>query len=202
MSKAFLHELKSAPLTTASTIISAIVGVLSLSIAWSQFNGDSASPEILLPTGERTNIGNALLVLAFYLPTATALAAISRTVLSSSIPAFFFLSIIMAAVVNFLTIVITYISPPKTLSEEMFHTAQDITHYGSIMVFLGICIGLAIRRACAGEDNTDEMVGPLMLLVPILTALWGLFVWQGQILLSKSFLPEITYAFHSTTPPM
>jgi len=126
----------------------------------------------------------------------------------------FFLSIPLAALINFLTILVIYLAPPRKLTFELFVSVHDLLWYSLIVVFLTVC-GKAVLKDIAiseyenkrtvnnereerkdniGKEKPMNIIVDTFLFAAILLTIWSNAVFKGQSLLTHTFLPSVTYS--------
>jgi len=195
-----------------SGISGVIVAFLSLLIAWFQFQGISTNPNvsqttIRIPDGE-IFVANALLVIAFFLSITISSALVIRIISRKHEFAAFFISVVLASVTNFLTILVIYLTPPRSLNSELFNSANELVLYASIFIYLVFCGKAVLKDFLSLSEKTDEedntrsksdessYVWGSLIIVIILFFAWKSCILKGQELLSETFLPKVAHPVH------
>lgn len=201
-------EIKRSPIATLAIIIGSVGAPFSFFIAgfssYAQVQnplaagvGDSAAFDAI-------NIKNVFLVMSFFLFVSFFGAGISRLLARKyDIPAAF-LSIVIAATSNFLTIVLIYLAPPRARSDHLFQVAHNSVFYASLIIYLTVCGAAVLRdvlrsgspaKASDGKPSGGEEsnIPASIVLLVVLIAAWGWLVFAGQKRLSDTFLPSIAH---------
>ncbi|SFU81295.1 hypothetical protein SAMN05216350_105309 [Polaromonas sp. YR568] len=203
-----LDEFKRSPIAAASGAVGVLVGALSLLLAWIQFQtaqlGTSSSSGAVSSSVVDIKPANLLLVIAFFLATTIACASVVRLLGRKHELAALFVSVPLAALTNFATMLVIYLAPPRVLSQELFTSANDLALYASAAIFMSFC-GQAVLVDIAApsrplekdgesgvEKKNSDGIGVLFLGI-ILLIIWTSLVFAGQIRLSRTFLPEIAH---------
>lgn len=205
-----LDELKRSPIATVTGITCAVLAVLALLIAWNQYQGNTY-PAITLnnegsPTQGGIYLGNLLLIIGYFIALALSTAFFVRALARKHDIAAFAVSIPIAALTNFSTILIMYLAPPKEISQESFSSAHDLLLYASAAVYVAFC-GLPVLRDIAAPskkeaENAKEAPDALAALFFcfIILAIWCSLVFSGQERLTKTLLPEVAHYVESNPP--
>ncbi|MDD4506979.1 MAG: hypothetical protein PHE60_11470 [Sulfurospirillaceae bacterium] len=213
-----IEEFKRSPIAVISGVIAIIIGALSLAFAAAQFSTNSIisvpSHNLSMNSQDSVNVGNLLLIISFFLSSAFAGATMIRVIARKHDFSAFFLSIPLTALINFLTILVIYLAPPRKISFELFSSANDLVFYSSIVVFLTICGKAVLKNIVISqyekkiitkneqkekitninkEESMNTILGILFITAIILT-IWSSVVFKGQSLLIHTFLPSVTYS--------
>lgn len=213
-----IDEFKRSPMAVMSGVVGIIIGALSLVFAAAQFSSSSITQvtnhDLSINSQDSINVSNLLLIISFFLSSAFAGATMIRVLARKHNFSAFFLSIPVAALINFLTILVIYLAPPRQLSFELFVSAHDLLWYSLIAVFLTVC-GKAVlkdiaisqyenKRTVKNEQeerkNNIDKEKPMNIIVDtfifaaIILTIWANAVSKGQSLLTHTFLPSVTYS--------
>ena len=153
-------EFNKSPIMVTSGVTCTFVALLSLLIAWLQFQGISIKPSII-PNSKKLlevniDVGNALLVIAFFISFTTSAAIFIRSISRKHEFAAFFISVILASITNFLTILIIYLTPPRPLNQELFRSASELIIYASIFIYLVFCAQAVLKEFLSPPDKQEE----------------------------------------------
>ncbi|WP_104403508.1 hypothetical protein [Vibrio penaeicida] len=195
-------EITTTPISSLSALFGAIIAGLALYMAWLQYpDSRTINRETDFGTLETVlgvNISNTLVIISFYVSLTVCFAILTRYLSSRHSLGATFLSIVLAAVTNFLTMVVIYLSPPRELDHELFVSANDLVLYSSLIFYLMFC-GRAVlidllspEKADDDDKFTSNIVGGLWFAL-IMVVIWCKCVFVGQELLSETFLPPITH---------
>ena len=167
-----------------------------MSSAWFQFSVNPIMPNISPSSHNGVIIGNILLIVAFFLSATFFTGYLLRMLARKYSIAVLIISVPIVALVNFITIFIIYLTPPRTLSRELFTSAHDLIFYASAAIFLAFFARAVLvnllepEKSSKTEKEDTEGIGTFIFGLLIL-AIWGNFVFAGQKMLTKTFLPEI-----------
>jgi hypothetical protein len=192
-------EFLNSPVSTLSALVSTVIAGVALYIAWLQFPSSSATQSNLTVNAVSgsldVNVGNILLVVAFFVSLTVFSAILTRYVGRWHGLGATFFSITLASITNFLTIVVIYLSPPRSLDNELFINANDLVLYSSMVFYLTFCGRAALKDIFApdSDDNTDSNGQSALIFIIILVVIWCKCVFVGQELLSETFLPEVAH---------
>jgi hypothetical protein len=206
MFESISNEFKKSPMSALSGVVGIIVAPLSLMLAWLQFE-DSSSKLTTLSTSDSVqeasiNVGNTLLVMAFFISITVGSAIIIRMLSRKHDLAALFVSIPLASVANFLTMLTIYLTPPRPIDNNLFVSANDLALYASVTIYLVFC-GKAILADLfsSSQQKTDDSKGcdkeddvkTVLVVALFILFVWSKLVFTGQELLSETFLPEIAH---------
>jgi hypothetical protein len=200
-------EFQRSPLTVVTGIIGVLVAALSLILAAIQYQ---IAPEAIGQTlGDVTtkapeiNLGNILVIVSYFLSSTIVSALIIRKIAKKHDVVALFSSVPLAALINFSVVLLTYLVPPRALSQQLFTSAHDLILYSSAAIYVSAC-GVAVLRDMASakpnqKDDEDSksnesgeglalLVGPLILLF-----MWCWLVFAGQSRITQTLLPDITH---------
>jgi hypothetical protein len=198
-------EFRRAPISTTLTAIGIVIATVSLLMAWLQ-QPATPSPAISAPGTQafHTNLQNAFIPIAFFI-TATILSSffIKKLAHTHDIAALF-ASVPIAALTNFLTVLLIYSSPTQEPSPSLFSSAHDLVLYASAAIYTSF-FGMAVMRDIAtpvqqansektlksDESSPDGLAA--MVIAILLLAVWSSLVFSGQKKLTATFLPNITH---------
>ncbi|WP_444898100.1 hypothetical protein [Microbulbifer sp. SSSA005] len=201
------NEIKRAPVATISSAAGVIFAGITLFLAILQFKSGISiqSGDISTSSGDKdsVNVGNLFLAVSFFASSSFTVAVIVRLIARRHDLAALFLSVPMAALVNFVTVVMLYLAPPKELTKDLFTSAHDLVLYSSVFVFLIVCgraVLVDLARSVTENEKSDTTkdkasdfnVLSILFLCALMVGIWSTLVFKGQLLLSKTFLPEIT----------
>ena len=192
MTESVKGEVLRSPITVVATVAGVVVSALSLLVAWLQYAG---APAIVGngPTQSNTSglhISNLLLIVASFLGTSFSCASLIRLLARHHWFAALVLSVPVAVLSCFCTLIILHLAPPKPLTREGFQGACDAVFYGTVFVFVAIT-GLAVLKDLAhGGDSTSKgsdgigaiLIGAIVLMV------WSTLVSTGTSKLVQIFL--------------
>ena len=203
-------ELKRSPIATTAILVGAVGSVLMFIFAGIQPHSPPQTTSPIL-NGSANGVGpievkNVSMVISFFLFSSFLGAGIVRLIAKKHESASIVLSILIASLTNFLTILFVFLAPPRTLSEQLFHAAHDNVFYTSMLVYLTVC-GSAVLKDIGRtilsepEDKPSESSGngmAFLLVAGILIAIWGWAVFAAQKRLTETFLPDIAHYIEQT----
>ncbi|MEZ5649443.1 MAG: hypothetical protein R3E87_02730 [Burkholderiaceae bacterium] len=209
MIESVVSELKRSPIASISGLVAVLIAAVSLFLANSRYmpgvGVQSATGDLASQGQEEFVLANALLAIAFYIAASLSAAFATRMVARRFEFAALFLSVPLASLVNFMFIVVLFLSPPRSLGQELFSRAHDLVFYGTSSVFLMVC-GLAVLRSIAspgtenkkdGSMSYDNAMGSLVWAIIVLLV-WSSAVFKGQALLTETFLPSVTHPIQNS----
>lgn len=185
------NELKQTPIASTASAVAAIVSAVSLLLASnSSVNAIAASSS--LPLQGEINSNNVLLIIAFYFSTIFFSGFLLKILAQKHDIVALVLSVPAVSLINFMTILVVYKTPPRELSKELFVSAHDLVFYSSACIFLAF-FALPVLRDLIGtsENSKSDEAPPVLIIGIIILFVWGGFVSGGQNKLSRTFLPEI-----------
>ncbi len=203
------EEYSRSPIATIAAVIGAAVGVITLMLSQIQFNSShiasNSVPEVLSVTSSQNMVSNLFLAVAFFISIAFSGATLVRIVAAKHDIAALFLSVPLAALTNFFTILIIYLSPPRNIDTTLFASAHELTRYSIAVVYLIICakaVLIDLTKTSTkkdSDDKSDENSSALAAIVIalILLSVWSSAVSKGESLLVSTFLPEVTHVQES-----
>lgn len=188
------EELKRSPLTVIATVIGVLVSTLALLVAWLQYAGVpvAAGPAANVPPAQ-LRVSNLLVVLAFFGAASLSLSSAVRLLARVHWFAALVVSVLVAVLAAFGTMVMLHLAPPKSLGSDALATAQDLVFWGTAIVFVAVN-GLPVLRDLARpnpsstrpSDSTDGL-GALTGAMFVLLA-WGGLVSAGLSKLVRLFI--------------
>lgn len=140
---------------------------------------------------------NILLVISIFVSISIFFAFIVRLLLKDKFLSALIVSIPLAALINFFSLLLIYIAPPRELNAHLFDSAHSLILYSSVtifIIFLGNSVfwGLAPSNEIEKSDSrfkSLDLIGAWI----FVWLIWVLFVSMGQNQLTKTFLPEMTH---------
>lgn len=203
MLKNVKDEITRSPIASICAVIGLLIGGISLFLAWMQ--SQNGSPSFAsTPLGGNfapnlLNVTNMLLAISFYLGGTFAIATGIRILSRQHTFAAISLSIPLAALMNFLTLLVIYLAPPRDLNAKLLDSASELVLYGTATIFVAFCgqavmlnlLSPAPTEENAKEDRSGDAIGALFF-GGILLAIWCGMVSFGQSRLTTTFLPTIT----------
>lgn len=196
-------EFEKAPITVTATVVGVFVAVLALAVAWLQYAGTpTVSPQSGAPSTSPIDLrlSNLLALVSFFLGASFSTASLIRMLERSCPFPAMVLSIPAAVMASFTTLVVLKLSPPRSMTPELFGTAQDIVYWSTLFVFVALN-GQSIARdvvspktgrppaedSKASESKESDGLGALAALL-IMLAIWGSLVSAGLSKLAQLFL--------------
>ncbi|WP_143520276.1 hypothetical protein [Halopseudomonas pelagia] len=207
-------EFQRSPITVVTGAIGVLVAALSLILAAAQYK---VTPEAIGQTRSdlttqalEINLGNIFVIASYFLSSTIVSAIIIRKIARKHDVAALFASVPLAALVNFTAILLIYLAPPRTLSQQLFTSAHDLILYASGAIYISAC-GVAVLRdmasSTASKKSDEESKGGEsseglgLLIVPlILLFIWCWLVFAGQTRITQTLLPEITHYIEREKP--
>ncbi len=212
-------EFKRSPILVIAAVTGVIVSSLSIMFSWmlsknqTIYHNKLVVSEITETIQLDINLVNLLLVIAFFISSIIASAIFIRFLARKHGITAFFASIPLTATINFLTMLVLYLVPPRPLSQELFTNANDLALYASAAIFIAICgqgllVGLATSEPKKMKNGTNKSTlsdkdskesenefdsSGLIIMDLIFLFLWNWLVFSGQSRLSQVFLPEIAH---------
>lgn len=204
MIESVANEMKKSPVATFTSVVGLVIAACSLYLSYSGYEFNL--PEYGLGSvSDGGNIGiisvaNILLVIAFYIPSSIFVATLTRLLAKKHALLAVFLSVLLAVLLNFFAILIIYLSPPRHLSRELFSSAHEVLFYSTVIVFIAVC-GAAVLRVITvtstgdvdDERNAISNVYGTIIIVMLVLSVWASIVYKGQVLMTTTFLPDITH---------
>mgnify|MGYP001077959121 CR=1 FL=1 len=201
-------EIRRSPISTFSGAFGVLIAALGLFLAWSQ--NRTVSP--LTPTNSiqasqlqtAIELSNVLIIISYFLSSTIVGAIAIRSLSRKHDITSFFASIPLVALINFSTILVIYLAPPRAMSAQLFTSAHDIVLYSSVAIYIAMCGAAVLRDLYStgrkkysdteGKNDEKEPDGLAFIVLGfILLAIWSSVVFAGQKRLTQTFLPEITH---------
>lgn len=206
--KKIIEEIDRSPVATISTAIGVLIAALSLGVALTQPQTISAaSPNYQAVSTSNINfdIRNTLIVISYFISMTVAGAAGIKALSKKYDVTAFFLSIPLAAITNFTTIIVLLACPPREVTQELFSSAHDLIIYACASIYITLC-GHAVLKdfystgkksknesSSKNEQPNDGDGLSSLISAIIFLVIWGWLIFSGQTRLTQTLLPEITH---------
>lgn len=203
LKEAVRKEFHNAPITITATVVSAIIAVLGLIVAWLQYAGAPAvnsgsSPAADLPVALR--LSNLLFLVSFFLAASFTAASFIRILALRHSFAATVLSIPAAVMASFCTLLVLKLSPPRLMTPQLFTMAQDIVFWSTLFIFVALN-GLPVLRdfaesksrtsnadiSATSQKHESDALGGFAAMF-IMLVIWGGLVSSGLSKLTQLFL--------------
>lgn len=188
------NELKQTPIASTASALAAIVSLLSLLYALAQTSVSITTTSSNPSLQAGVNPNNIFLIIAFFLSATFFCGFILKRLATKHDISALILSVPILSLINFTTVLVVYLTPPRQLSEKLFENAHDLVFYSSACIFLVFFAKpvLADLAKPGNNDNDNDIGGGAVLIIGIIILMiWGGFISGGQKMLSRTFLPEI-----------
>ncbi len=208
--KKIIEEIDRSPLATISTAIGVLIAALSFGLALTQPQTIAATSQNYQTASASTipfDIRNTLIVISYFISMTVAGAAGIKILSKKHDVTAFFLSIPLAAVTNFTTIIVLLACPPREVTQELFSSAHDLIIYACASIYITLCGHAVLKdfyatgKKSKNENNNESkseqsndgdglssLVSALIFLV-----IWGWLIFSGQTRLTQTLLPEVTH---------
>ena len=193
-----ISELRQTPVASSASAVAAIVSTISLILASRPSVNTTITEGGFSALQGSINSNNVLLIIAFFLSTVFFLGFLINILADKHYITALVISIPLISLVNFITILIIYLMPPRELSKELFINAHDLIFYASACIFLSFfarhilrIVGNLVLLDGPDSEVVDEALLPVLAFALIILFAWGGCISGGQQMLSKTFLPEI-----------
>lgn len=196
------EELEKSPLTVVATVVGVFVAFLALLVAWLQYAGPTAvsSQGVTTSVPLELQLSNLLVLISFFLAASFSSASLIRMLERSHPFPAMVLSVPTAVLASFSTLVIIKLTPPRSMTPELFATAQDVVYWSTLFVFVAlngrsIALDIAspntsgphVQTPALSEKKESDGLGMLVALL-VMLAIWGGLVSAGLSKLTQLFL--------------
>jgi hypothetical protein len=206
--KKIIEEIDRSPVATISTAIGVLIATLSLGLALTQPQTITVTSPNYQAASSNTipfDIRNTLIVISYFISMTVAGATGIKILSKKHDVTAFFLSIPLAAVTNFTTIIVLLACPPREVTQELFSSAHDLIIYACASIYITLCGHAVLKdfyatgRKTKNEkeskseqsndgDGLSSLISALIFLV-----IWGWLIFSGQTRLTQTLLPEVTH---------
>ena len=198
------REFNQSPIVVTATLCGLIIAALALLIGWLSYSGAARVAGQVAPVATQGKVGfnlaNMLILLAFFIAATGSLSSLIRFLARYHAFAAVVLSIPVASLAIFGTLVMAKLVPPRQVTPSAEAMASNAAYWGVVFIFIAIN-GLPAMRSFAtgglkatstqGDEakTKDENDGLGLLTAMMLIALfWGGLIAKGQTLLVGTFL--------------